>query len=140
MSKSSIDTLIEEGMASKIIINDREYVIKKFNAITYFKLGKFVAKIGKVYAKTWAQFGGGSSDAADIILLLDVLNEDDFLELVSIFLGEPDKTVCAKIEMDELLKVIEMVCKYNDFTDLLKNVVRVMSGMLKTDKPATTNG
>jgi len=134
MPDDIIDNLINEDKQTELMVNGKKYIIKKFNAITMFRLGKLIAKVGKAYQKDFMNFAGQESNAADIIILMDMLSTEDFIELVSIFLNEPDKTLCAQIEMDDLFKAIELICKYNDFMALLKNVIRVMSQAVKLEK------
>jgi hypothetical protein len=125
-----IDKIIDDSLETRLTVNGKEYVIKKFNAINTFRIGKFIAKIGKTYSKELIKFMGSETDIADMIVLLNLISEEDFLELISVFLCEPDKTICSQIERDDLVKLVTAVLRHNDFMAFLKNAPRVISKAL----------
>lgn len=137
MSESTIEQLIAEGKKSKITVNEREFIIGKLSAIAYFRISKLIVKVGKKYAEAMAGFKSGETDAGDIAKFLSILDESDFLECLTIFLPDTDADFCSEITGEDLLNLVETICKHNNFGELLKNVKRVI-GQIKPEPK--TNG
>jgi hypothetical protein len=135
----TIDNLIAESQKSNITINGREYVIGKFNIITYFRIAKFIAKVGKKYASKFTHIASSKTDIADIIQFMEILDENDLIEAISIALNESDLEFCKQIDGDSVLLLVETVCKHNDFGVTVKNAQRVVA-QLKNQTPVATIG
>lgn len=133
----TIEMLVAEGLATKLMIGGKEYVIKKMSAITYWRFAKFIIKVG---AKLEG-FKGTETDLGDMIKFADVLNEAEFLEFLSILLNEPDSKACEEIDGDELISVLDALCKHNDFGNTLKNLQRVIGQIrAQMNSKPMTNG
>jgi len=126
MEDKTIDTILEETKFTLLTINGKEFKIGKIKGFYYLKLVTLISKIGKKYHEQFASFKGAPTDMGDILALLQILNCDDGMELLSILLGIEDIEFCKSVNGEDIPDIVIAVCKYNDFDMFKKKVLEMV--------------
>jgi len=107
---------------NEIKINDKLYQIGKLSIIQAFKLGELIAKtlvIDNQVLKELAQkTSGATSNAQDLLILLQMLKEEDINRFFQIILK--DDTVI-EISLEQSIEIIRIICEQNDIFSVKKN-------------------
>jgi hypothetical protein len=128
----SINKIIEENEFTVLNINGKEFKIGKIKGFYYLKLAAFFGKIGKKYRKELEKFQVASTDIGDIFSLLQILDNNDGMELLSILLGIDDVEFCKNIDGEIIPDIIIAICKYNNFSHFKKKVIEMIEAIVRS--------
>ena len=134
----SINKIIEENEFMALNINGKEFKIGKIKGFYYLKLIAFFGKIGKKYRKELVNFKEESTNAGDIFSLLQILDNNDGMELLSILLGTDDVEFCKNIDGEVIPDIIIAICKYNNFAYFKKKVLEMIDAIVQSATEKTS--
>lgn len=117
-----------------ININGRNYQIGVLTLNQIIKLGKLLGKVLMSSQDKLKQLSGNQSNAQDLFNLLELLDEQDTAKFFSIVLKEPDLEFLSKINLDDTLEIIAVLCEHNKFEKVKKNFQRILNVFEKNEK------
>jgi hypothetical protein len=124
-----IQAILDNQVFKSVKVCGKEYQIGKIKVIQYLGLAKFLAKTSEKDAEAFKNFKQTDSNVSDILVLLEILDPADISELMKILLNTQDDL--AGMAGEELINVIEALCEYNDFGEMLGKVQRVIGKFQK---------
>ena len=118
------EDLINESVVVKI--KDRKYVIGKLTLKQVLQLSKFLTKSLLANKNKMDQLKDqtkkSSTNAEDILTIIDILDDLDVIRFFSIILKEPDQEwLESALGLDNTLEIITALCECNNFESIKKN-------------------
>jgi len=121
-------------------VGDREFFIKKFSIVQGSRFIKWIIKAAASNKDEISglkdKFNDSKSNGEDLLSIINILNEDMIIELISICLDTTDTDfVKNNLSLDDTFSVISDIVEINDIGGLIKNLNRTVKTL--TDKIQT---
>jgi hypothetical protein len=122
----------------EIKLKDRKYNIGKLTLKQVLQLSKFLTKALIANKNKMVQLKersvGSSTNADDIMTILDILEENDVVRFFSIILKENDHSWLEEnLGLEETIEIITALCECNNFESIKKNFQKLI-GLLNQPK------
>ena len=119
----------------KVELNGKVYAIGKLGISQAFKLGQLITtqilssqeKLKQLEEKT-----KNTSNTQDMITIVGLLDEKSVIELFQIILKDP---TIKELDLEKAIEIIAIVCEYNKFSGVKKNVQRIVKAVTKMMAP-----
>lgn len=118
----------------QIKIADRTYKIGELSLKQFLRVSKFLARTvlssQKKLQELKERTAGNDSNFGDVMTILDLLDEKDLFQFISIILNEGDITFIEKnVGIVQATSIVAALCEYNSFDDIKKNVQRIVKAV-----------
>jgi len=124
-----IKTIIDEKKFSEIKVNDKVIQVGKLKTAARLELVYFLGQIFRKYNTKMTSLQSGETNKQDMLSLFEILEPNDMLKLLSIFSGLSE-TECGELDFEVNEEIIEAICKYNNFEDILKKVMGAIGKLI----------
>jgi len=115
----------------EVLIGDRKYKVSRLSLAQEFKIGRFFSqtllssqdKLKSIKENTEK----GTSNAEDVMGILELLNEDEICKLFSVILKEDDiEFLKANINLPIIAEIVANVLENYNIESVKKNIQRIM--------------
>lgn len=117
-----------------IEIEGRQFTIGKLSLAQTGKFTNWGIKVSKKISELFSQ-EDKSNNTDEFMKIMEVLNEDEMADLVSILLSASDNIAtpefCKSIPIEDITEIIAEVAENNNIGKILKNVQRVIKAISK---------
>jgi len=125
------DELILVPGTKEVIIGDRKYQVGRLSLTQEFKIGRFFSKTilssQEKLKSIKENTEKGTSNADDILGILELLNEDEICKLFSVILKEDDiEFLKSNINLPIIIEIVADLLENYKIDSVKKNVQRIM--------------
>ena len=125
------DELILVPETKEVIIGDRKYQVGRLSLTQEFKIGRFFSKTilssQEKLKSIKENTEKGTSNADDILGILELLNEDEICKLFSVILKEDDiEFLKSNINLPIIIEIVADLLENYKIDSVKKNVQRIM--------------
>jgi len=126
------EILIQEK--EQVIIADRKYYIGELSLKQFLIIGKLLARTiissQKKLKELKERSAGNETNTADIITMLELLDDKDLYRFIGCILNEDDFDFLEKnCGIIQTTNIIALLCEHNDIDILKKNISRIMGAI-----------
>ena len=129
------DELIVVPDVKEIIVGDRKYQVGRLSLSQEFKIGRFFSKTILTSQEKLKSIKDntekGTSNADDILGIIELLNEDEVCKLFSIILKENDiEFLKSNINLPIIIEIVADILENYNIDNVKKNIQKIVSLLL----------